>query len=351
MPKHGSDELGTPLLDAADGRMSGSVSRPASPPAGEQVGITRPASPAPKATPEPEPEPEPELELQPEPEPEPELEPGLGPGPEPEPEPAGHVHGAIPAAAVRKIKVQGGGVDPRRESGTLSWTSGELAKEYIDDETRDGCTTCPPTCETTMTFMAHVIRATMPFVYLLELAHRWLRRKYIRRCAQKRCCKGWCESRCERHCTCCQRPWCKPFPCYWDILSQGGDLEDAQAMRLQEERRQQCCKKLWSNPGKRAKWDQEQKLITVRRIAECFGWMYYVLIIYEVLVHSAHFHFVLKRATHSLNERSTSTISRMLFGNDPWETNLPDYEQQDPSTSAYVDPGRFRLPPLAVHLH
>ena len=62
------------------------------------------------AAPEPEPEPEPELELQPEPEPEPELEPGLGPEPEPEPEPepAGHVHGAIPAAAVRKIKGQGG---------------------------------------------------------------------------------------------------------------------------------------------------------------------------------------------------------------------------------------------------
>eukprot|EP01046_Picozoa_sp_COSAG06_P056238 COSAG06_NODE_10575_length_1656_cov_1.648041_1_plen_402_part_01 len=153
--------------------------------------------------------------------------------------------------------------------------SQELAREYVDDETKNGCSTCPPTCAATMTFTAHVVRAALPPLYLLELVVRWVR---------VRCSHG-------------------------------------------------------ATPT-----SPKQKLVTVRRCAECLGWMYYFLLIWEVLIHSADFHARLKRLAGTSGVAHNAT-AELFFGVDPFERNYP--RNMKPGGKHENDPA-YVAPPLSV---
>ena len=219
---------GTQLLDPVAGETS---SRPASPDADPGIDLSRPVSPD-RMEPEPETQTLAEIEAE--------------------------------GDEADLFRTDSGGTDSNTDSSRASTVSSarssylarsqELAREYVDDETKNGCSTCPPTCAATMTFTAHVVRAALPPLYLLELVVRWVR---------VRCSHG-------------------------------------------------------ATPT-----SPKQKLVTVRRCAECLGWMYYFLLIWEVLIHSADFHARLKRLAGTSGVAHNAT-AELFFGVDPFERE-PDH--------------------------
>jgi hypothetical protein len=322
---------------------------------------------------------------------------GLGLGPEPEPE-----------DDLRQT---------RSQRSTWAHRQDELAREYVDDEGRDGCTSCPPSWHSIKTFMLHVVRAIFPFMYLVELLYRWSRRKVTRKCADQGCGKKQCEVCCEKSCGCCQNPCWKGLPCYWDagpasgtkvimvsatlpdvpkgtkgvvyrrrqddtmfneegavvkktvpvrwdIKNDSGDNIEKYSTPYEDIRlpkaggrlgldsdgrpqgfpRNQWCKRRCVDPdtadNKGAPWARKQKLVTVRRIAECLGWMYYFLLAYFIVCRSADFHAWIQRAKIFHSERFFSWmpefLDAMIFGTDPWQVNLPNEQAAHPEKDAFV---------------
>lgn len=326
MRKANDGELGRPLLEIAD----------AGPPparyADERIGMSRPASPSERTD----------------------------------------THEARISFKSSAAPGQGG-----RETNTrLTWRfrHQELAREYVDDESRDGCTSCPPTCENVTTFMKHMFRAVFPFVYLLELAGRWGARKCIKNCSQENsCCNRVCVPCCIDYCSCtrnkamccirdrggccdCRRTdsgtfddlgvdasdRCRLLPCYHDI-SQAPSGEPIGP--IVKARRVHCCQRCCIPRERGQKMGPNQKLVTFRRMAECLGWLYYLTLVYVVLCHSRHFHTLVRDMENSfgiqdagLSERLTRewkfSFSRMLFGLDPGEENMPD----STAVGSFVDP-------------
>lgn len=132
---------------------------------------------------------------------------------------------------------------------------------HDDDALKDGCAQCPPTCVASKTFLAHLIRAIFPFVFLGELSYRWCRRK------------------CDRQCM------------------------DARELKA----------------------TSEEPFITVRRLAECVGRLFHMVLVYMVLCNSLKIHGWIKSIFG--DGAGTDQWLKLFVGADP-------AEQQN---HAYVD--------------
>eukprot|EP01043_Picozoa_sp_COSAG02_P008195 COSAG02_NODE_258_length_26815_cov_12.034998_12_plen_1650_part_00 len=241
----------------------------------------------------------------------------------------------------------------------------ELAREYVDDDSRDRCTSCPPTCGGVVTFVVHMLRALLPFLYLCELTYRFGVRKCVRKCTRKdSCCNRQCVPFCERRCVCtthdCQcccfkletraentcggsvanraKDHWRYCPCFTVATPHGHTTSPE---------RSHCCKQRFADPETGQKWAQKQKLVTARRMAECLGWLYYMFIVYIVLCRSAHFHYWFTHVTGEAGD-SEGVVANLFFGSDPWQEH-PDFV--DPALSITYYPVCTYLLLVLLHAH
>lgn len=247
----------------------------------------------------------------------------------------------------------------------------ELAREYVDDDSRDRCTSCPPTCGGVVTFIVHMMRALLPFVYLCELTYRFGVRKCVRKCTRAdSCCNSRCVPFCEQRCVCttykcrcccfeldaraansCERSvanfakdrW-KYCPCFATTTTTppGNGLQHTTSLE-----KRHCCKQRFADPENGQKWAQKQKLVTARRMAECLGWLYYMFIVYIVLCRSAHFHYWLRLVTREAGD-SEGVVANLFFGSDPWQEQR---EFVDPALSITYYPVCTYLLLVLLHAH